>query len=136
MQVRVGISIPSSYSNYCLITDQEKKLLDSKNYKDFVDKRGKIVNEFHEIIASVIEIIDGYGSTFTGKEDDIQNLLGDLKSKWNEIEKLSMQIEKLVVSETADEMEEQKEDIKTLNNQYADILFQAKYAASRKISKS
>jgi len=118
-------------ASYILITDKERKL-DSEVYKEFVDKRSKTVNEFHEIISTLIENIEGHGSDFTGKEDDTQNLLGDLKSKWSEIESLSIRIEKLVISGTAEEMEEQKEDIKMLNNQYSEILFQAKYVGLRK----
>ena len=107
--------------------------MDSQNYKELIDKRGKIVNEFYDIKLSLSEIIDEHGSDFIGKEDDVQNLLGDLKSKWIEIEKLSIQIEKLVTSSgTKEEIEEEKENIKTRNNEYAESLFQAKYYKKRK----
>ncbi len=110
-----------------LIVDQERKL-DSAVFQELADKRSKLINELYDLQTSLSDIIDEHGSDFTGKEDNVQRELGDLKSKWSEIEVLSIKIQKVVTSEgTAEEIEEEKEYIKTLNTLYSESLFQAKY---------
>ena len=120
IQVSVQVSDQIFYSNIFLIKDQESKLPDF--FQEWIAKlkleRSEKVDEFHATKTSLSETIDGYGSDFTGQEDDVQNLLDDLISKWSKIEELSNSI----ASETTEEIEY----INVLNKEYAESLFQAK----------
>ena len=85
------------------------------------------MNEFWNIQTYLDEKIEEYGSDFKGDENNVKDLIRDLKLKWNDIETVSNGIFQLILSKAnGEEKEAEHKYFKKLKNEYASSLFKAK----------
>jgi len=111
-----------------MIIDHLLRAEDVKKLESLRNDRAHLVDQFWDLHAELSDLVEAYGETFSGKEENVLVLVKQVKDLSEKIDDLSKDVFQLIgASGNAEEREKEKEKQKQQKDDIAETLFNAKY---------